>query len=77
MTVDELNQIIEAYQYNQTESYKRQICASFYTAYFYHKGNKGLKSSDLKDVLNKIDGNSGEMTDEEMFEVLKKMSADN
>jgi hypothetical protein len=41
---------------------------------FYLKGKKkGLSGSDLKEVLRRIDNKDGDMTDEEMFEELKKL----
>lgn len=73
MTVYELNLVIEAYVYNSKESLKRNITGSFYSAYFYLKGQKGLSGNDLKDILNRIDGNSKGMTDEDMFSVMKSL----
>jgi hypothetical protein len=74
MTVDELNLTIEAYVFNNKESLKQNITASFYSAYFSLKGQKGLSGKDLKDVLNRIDGgDSNRMTDEEIFNVFKSL----
>jgi hypothetical protein len=73
MTVDELNLTIEAYIHTTKESLKLNITGSFYSAYFYLKGQKKLSGKDLDDVLTRIDGNSQQMTDEDMFKVLKSL----
>jgi hypothetical protein len=55
------------------EERKGQITASFYSAYFYLKGQKGLKGSDLKEILDKIEGNEKEMSAEEILAVCKSL----
>jgi hypothetical protein len=67
--------MIEAYAFREKADLKKQIIASFYSAYFSLKGQKGLKGKDLEEVLNKIDSNENkEMTAEEIFSVCKAMA---
>jgi hypothetical protein len=74
LTPHELNLVILGHEDKQKEGLKNNIIQAFYSAYFNLKGQKGLSSKDLEDVLKNIDKKaSKEMTDEELFNAIKSI----
>ena len=66
---------VELYSEKIKADRKTIIIGAFYTAYFNAKAQKKLSGSDLEKVLNSIDGIDKKMTDKEIFEQFKKLTA--